>query len=291
MEFIYNNIYRRDDKECMDISFYYDSEKQERDYVEIDNLQNLSIKPAKILYENLTKKTYGIMTVDFIYDLDTKNKKVIFKAISDLGNYCEIEFDLQILADAVAESIYRYSEIDKYIASAKNNVIDKLANELFNNDHIVIENHDYNEMFKIKMNDKLIGIGNRINFYSSKERIYIILDNIVSNIQIDNINSLSMKVYFEKENYTAIVNSFTLINKEENIICDNPLDKMKIMIDLSDITIEAKSDNKIDFMNENFENYANILYSKLCSKSELSSNNDTIINLDEVNIFDDLNEF
>ena len=44
-------------------------------------------------------------------------------------------------------------------------------------------------------------------------------------------------------------------------------------------------------MNENFENYANILYSKLCSKSELSSNNDTIINLDEVNIFDDLNEF
>lgn len=291
MEFIYNNIYRRDDKECMDISFYYDSEKQERDYVEIDNLQNLSIKPAKILYENLTKKTYGIMTVDFIYDLDTKNKKVIFKAISDLGNYCEIEFDLQILADAAAESIYRYSEIDKYIASAKNNVIDKLANELFNNDHIVIEDHDYNEMFKIKMNDKLIGIGNRINFYSSRERIYIILDNIVSNIQIDNINSLSMKVYFEKENYTAIVNSFTLINKEENIICDNPLDKMKIMIDLSDITIEAKSDNKIDFMNENFENYANILYSKLCSKSELSSNNDTIINLDEVNIFDDLNEF
>ena len=291
MEFIYNNIYRRDDKECMDISFYYDSEKQERDYVEIDNLQNLSIKPAKILYENLTKKTYGIMTVDFIYDLDTKNKKVIFKAISDLGNYCEIEFDLQILADAAAESIYRYSEIDKYIASAKNNVIDKLANELFNNDHIVIENHDYNEMFKIKMNDKLIGIGNRINFYSSRERIYIILDNIVSNIQIDNINSLSMKVYFEKENYTAIVNSFTLINKEDNIICDNPLDKMKIMIDLSDITIEAKSDNKIDFMNENFENYANILYSKLCSKSELSSNNDTIINLDEVNIFDDLNEF
>ena len=158
MEFIYNNIYRRDDKECMDISFYYDSEKQERDYVEIDNLQNLSIKPAKILYENLTKKTYGIMTVDFIYDLDTKNKKVIFKAISDLGNYCEIEFDLQILADAAAESIYRYSEIDKYIASAKNNVIDKLANELFNNDHIVIEDHDYNEMFKIKMNDKLIGI-------------------------------------------------------------------------------------------------------------------------------------
>ena len=220
MEFIYNNIYRRDDKECMDISFYYDSEKQERDYVEIDNLQNLSIKPAKILYENLTKKTYGIMTVDFIYDLDTKNKKVIFKAISDLGNYCEIEFDLQILADAAAESIYRYSEIDKYIASAKNNVIDKLANELFNNDHIVIENHDYNEMFKIKMNDKLIGIGNRINFYSSRERIYIILDNIVSNIQIDNINSLSMKVYFEKENYTAIVNSFTLINKEDNIICD-----------------------------------------------------------------------
>ena len=291
MEFIYNNIYRRDDKECMDISFYYDSEKQERDYVEIDNLQNLSIKPAKILYENLTKKTYGIMTVDFIYDLDTKNKKVIFKAISDLGNYCEIEFDLQILADAAAESIYRYSEIDKYIASAKNNVIDKLANELFNNDHIVIEDHDYNEMFKIKMNDKLIGIGNRINFYSSRERIYIILDNIVSNIQIDNINSLSMKVYFEKENYTAIVNSFTLISKEENIICDNPLDKMKIMIDLNDITIEAKSDNKIDFMNENFENYANILYSKLCSKSELSSNNDTIINLDEVNIFDDLNEF
>ena len=291
MEFIYNNIYRRDDKECMDISFYYDSEKQERDYVEIDNLQNLSIKPAKILYENLTKKTYGIMTVDFIYDLDTKNKKVIFKAISDLGNYCEIEFDLQILADAAAESIYRYSEIDKYIASAKNNVIDKLANELFNNDHIVIEDHDYNEMFKIKMNNKLIGIGNRINFYSSRERIYIILDNIVSNIQIDNINCLSMKVYFEKENYTAIVNSFTLISKEENIICDNPLDKMKIMIDLNDITIEAKSDNKIDFMNENFENYANILYSKLCSKSELSSNNDTIINLDEVNIFDDLNEF
>ena len=47
MEYKYNSIYTKDNKDCMDISFLFKG--KERDYVYIDNIENIKFEDIMIL--------------------------------------------------------------------------------------------------------------------------------------------------------------------------------------------------------------------------------------------------
>ena len=299
MGYKYNSIYVKDNKMCMDVSFLYNNE---RDYVELDNLENIELENDAILIYNNDKKMFENECIDIniTYELDRKNTKIILigEFILNENKYiCNEKLDLQEFVDAVAESIYSFTKL-KYssdIQHIKNFIIDKANKDLLNKYGIFSIPTQKSFVPKTVQFDKMIyfyedGI-NPIcisNFFevekiSSSNKLKLRLYNCIYSYNITNTNNANIDIHIYCDNKIIVIKDYHIdssaMNKDKLIII---FVENYNVLDYKNVSIEKPKYINCDYNNK--DEYFDIVKELILPPNSNIKSNNIIID----NIFDDI---
>lgn len=212
MEYKYNSIYTKDNKDCMDIGFLFKG--KERDYVYIDNIENIKFEDSIKNYYDFKNNKFDQITIKFNTKIDRENKKLICNMEYDYENNESTfiaEIDLQKYVDAIAHCIYNmqdYSE-NMHFNEIKNYFINQTCYELFSKNNLFITNLTLDKMVYFVYNNKdIIGISNKFKISRKENSIYLRMDNYVYSHVLNNINNYNVQIYIYNNNNIIAIEDY-----------------------------------------------------------------------------------
>lgn len=284
MEYKYNSIYTKDNKDCMDISFLFKG--KERDYVYIDNIENIKFEDSIKNYYDFKNNKFDQITIKFNTKIDRENKKLICNMEYDYENNESTfiaEIDLQKYVDAIAHCIYNmqdYSE-NMYFNEIKNYFINQTCYELFSKNNLFITNLTLDKMVYFVYNNKdIIGVSNKFKISRKENSIYLRMDNYVYSYVLNNINNYNIQIYIYNNNNIIAIEDYNIE------ILDNDRNFINIIFRNSQLINYSDKYPKVEYIK--FDNdYIKKLQGILVKPQKITDNNKYKVNNID-NIFDDL---
>ena len=224
MEYKYNSIYTKDNKDCMDISFLFKG--KERDYVYIDNIEDIKFEDSIKNYYDFKNNKFEQITIKFNTKIDRENKKLICNMEYDYENNESTfiaEIDLQKYVDAIAHCIYNmqdYSE-NMHFNEIKNYFINQTCYELFSKNNLFITNLTLDKMvYFVYDNKDIIGVSNKFKISRKENSIYLRMDNYVYSHVLNNINNYNVQIYIYNNNNIIAIEDYDIeiLDNDRNFI-------------------------------------------------------------------------
>ena len=284
MEYKYNSIYTKDNKDCMDIGFLFKG--KERDYVYIDNIENIKFEDSIKNYYDFKNNKFDQITIKFNTEIDRENKKLICNMEYDYENNESTfiaEIDLQKYVDAIAHCIYNmqdYSE-NMHFNEIKNYFINQTCYELFSKNNLFITNLTLDKMvYFVYDNKDIIGVSNKFKISRKENSIYLRMDNYVYSYVLNNINNYNVQIYIYNNNNIIAIEDYDIE------ILDNDRNFINIIFRNSQLINYSDKYPKVEYIK--FDNdYIKKLQGILVKPQKITDNNKYKINNID-NIFDDL---
>ena len=284
-EYKYNSIYIKDNKECMDIGFLFDN--KERDYVYIDNIENIKFEDSIKTYYDLKKNNFKQINIKFNTEIDKVNKKLICNMKYDYENNESTfiaEIDLQEYVDAIAHCIYSMQDYNKnkYFNNIKNYFINNLCYKLFFKNNLFITNITINKMvYFIYKNKDIIGVSNKFRILRKESSINLKIENYIYSYSLNNIHNDNIKIYIYNENNLILIDDYFVDTKDNN----NENNISIIFRDYNLFNYSEKHQN-IQYIADE-DDYIKKAKNIIVKPKEITNNNIYKVN-DIDNIFDDL---